>query len=412
MSLRMRSESNWGRLGMKFKTYIMEDVLESIIDYRGKTPKKSDSGIPTLSAKSVKSNHIDYSLCYYISPDEYRRFMVRGIPRIGDVLLTTEAPMGVVARLDRDDVAIAQRILTLRGKENVLDNEYLLYFLQSSIGQSLLRARETGTTVTGIKQAEFRKIEITIPEIDIQKKIGRFLRALDEKVEINSKINENLEQQAQAIFKSWFVDFEPFNGEMPHDWIVSRLGDIASIKTNSFSPVKNPDVQLEHYSIPAYDEQKYPVFESAAGVKSNKYILSKNSVMISKLNPDTKRVWRPMCLSELAVSSTEFIIFEAFNPAYRDFVFSIIDSAAFSDWMCAHTTGSTNSRQRTAPSATLEFQVALPDEKAIIDFCAIVTPMYDTIASNICENQKLAQLRDSILPKLMSGELDVSDIDL
>lgn len=192
MSLRMRSESNWGRLGMKFKTYIMEDVLESIIDYRGKTPKKSDSGIPTLSAKSVKSNHIDYSLCYYISPDEYRRFMVRGIPRIGDVLLTTEAPMGVVARLDRDDVAIAQRILTLRGKENVLDNEYLLYFLQSSIGQSLLRARETGTTVTGIKQAEFRKIEITIPEIDIQKKIGRFLRALDEKVEINSKINENL----------------------------------------------------------------------------------------------------------------------------------------------------------------------------------------------------------------------------
>ena len=176
---------------MKFKTYLMEDVLESIIDYRGKTPKKSDSGIPTLSAKSVKSNHIDYSLCYYISPDEYRRFMVRGIPRIGDVLLTTEAPMGVVARLDRDDVAIAQRILTLRGKENVLDNEYLLYFLQSSIGQSLLRARETGTTVTGIKQAEFRKIEITIPEIDIQKKIGRFLRALDEKVEINSKINEN-----------------------------------------------------------------------------------------------------------------------------------------------------------------------------------------------------------------------------
>ena len=177
---------------MKFKTYIMEDALEEIIDYRGKTPKKSDSGIPTLSAKSVKNNHIEYSSCYYISPDEYKRFMVRGFPKIGDVLLTTEAPMGVVARLDRDDVAIAQRLLTLRGKENVLDNEYLLYFLQSSRGQSLLRARETGTTVTGIKQAEFRKIQINIPEISIQKKIGRFLRVLDEKVEINNKINENL----------------------------------------------------------------------------------------------------------------------------------------------------------------------------------------------------------------------------
>ena len=119
-----------------------------------------------------------------------------------------------------------------------------------------------------------------------------------------------------------------------------------------------------------------------------------------------------MCLSGLAVSSTEFIIFEAFNPKYRDFVFSIIDSVAFSDWMCAHTTGSTNSRQRTAPNATLEFQFVLPDEKAIMDFCAIVTPMYDAIAANICENQKLAQLRNAILPKLMSGELDVSNIKL
>ena len=170
---------------MKFRTYTMEDALEQIIDYRGKTPKKSDSGIPTLSAKSVKNNHIDYSLCYYISPDEYDRFMVRGFPKVGDVLLTTEAPMGMVARLDRDDVGIAQRLLTLRGKQDILDNEYLLYFLQSSIGQSLLKARETGTTVTGIKQAEFRKIQIDIPEIHIQKKIGGILRILDQKIKPN-----------------------------------------------------------------------------------------------------------------------------------------------------------------------------------------------------------------------------------
>lgn len=289
------------------------------------------------------------------------------------------------------------------------DPVFVFYFLKTMD----LANYAGGSAVPTLNRNHIHTLPVLIPKnVEIQRKIGTFLKQFDDKIEENERINKNLEQQAQAIFKSWFVDFEPFNGEMPYDWTVSRLGDIASIKTNSFSPVKNPDAQLEHYSIPAYDEQKYPVFESAAGVKSNKYILSKNSVMISKLNPDTKRVWRPMCLTELAVSSTEFIIFEAFNPAYRDFVFSIIDSAAFSDWMCAHTTGSTNSRQRTAPSATLEFQVALPNEKAITDFCAIVTPMYDTIASNICENQKLAQLRDAILPKLMSGELDVPDINL
>lgn len=199
---------------------------------------------------------------------------------------------------------------------------------------------------------------------------------------------------------------------MPLSWGRAKLGDIASIKTNSFSPTKNPTVMLEHYSIPAFDEQKYPIFELASNVKSNKYILTDKSVMISKLNPDVKRVWRPMCISNFAVSSTEFIIFEANNPIYKDFVYSVIDSIAFSDWMCAHTTGSTNSRQRTTPSKTLEFQIVLPNQKVISDFCKIVTPIYDMIARNTCENRKLKNLQASLLPKLMSGEIDVSEIDL
>lgn len=302
-------------------------------------------------------------------------------------------------------------VLVFRAKADT-DARFLYYVLADDAFFDYSTATSKGTKMPRGDKTAIMQYDVPHFDLPTQKKIAGILADIDDKIALNNNINKNLEQQAQAIFKSWFVDFELFNGEMPYDWTVSKLGDIASIKTNSFSPIKNPNAQLEHYSIPAYDEQKYPVFESAAGVKSNKYILSKNSVMISKLNPDTKRVWRPMCLSELAVSSTEFIIFEAFNPAYRDFVFSIIDSADFSDWMCAHTTGSTNSRQRTTPSATLEFQVALPDEKTITDFCAIVTPMYDTISANICENQKLAQLRDSILPRLMSGELDVSNIDL
>ena len=329
----------------------------------------------------------------------------------GDILVSNIRPYFKKIWQAKCDGGCSSDVLVFQGNLNI-DGDFLYYILANDDFFAYSMATSKGTKMPRGDKTSIMQYEVPIFDIDTQRKIASVLRSLDEKIELNSTINNNLEQQAQAIFKSWFVDFEPFNGEMPHDWIASRLGDIASIKTNSFSPVKNSDVQLEHYSIPAYDEQKYPVFESAAGVKSNKYILSKNSVMISKLNPDTKRVWRPMCLSELAVSSTEFIIFEAFNPAYRDFVFSIVDSAAFSDWMCAHTTGSTNSRQRTAPSTTLEFQMALPDEKAITDFCAVVTPMYDTIASNICENQKLAQLRDSILPKLMSGELDVSNIDL
>lgn len=225
-------------------------------------------------------------------------------------------------------------------------------------------------------------------------------------------LNNNLEQQAQAIFKSWFVDFELNYGIMPSDWKVSQLGAIAKISTEVFSPAKNPNVEVEHYSIPAYDEKRYPVFETSNGIKSNKYRLSSNSVMISKLNPDTKRIWRPYCISDNPICSTEFIVYEPINPLSRDFIYSIIDSIGFSAFLCSHTTGSTNSRQRATPSITLTYDIIVPDEKTIQAFCSIVSPMYDTIENNIKENQKLAETRDKLLPKLMSGELDVSGIDL
>lgn len=192
MNWKRKFAGNWGRLGMKYKKIKMEDALDTLIDYRGKTPSKSETGIQTLSAKSVKNGYIDYSQCYHISEAEYKRFMVRGFPQKGDILVTTEAPMGLVARLDRDDVAIAQRLLTLRGKKEVLDNDYLMYYLQSPKGQAALKARETGTTVTGIKQAEFRKIELEIPNYDNQLKVSKIIRAFDEKIQLNNKINNNL----------------------------------------------------------------------------------------------------------------------------------------------------------------------------------------------------------------------------
>jgi type I restriction enzyme S subunit len=154
------------------------------------------------------------------------------------------------------------------------------------------------------------------------------------------------------------------------------------------------------------------VFEIASGIKSNKYILSPDSVMISKLNPETKRIWRPMCLSSHPVCSTEFIVYEAKKNRQRDYIYSILDSTSFLNYLCAHTTGSTNSRQRATPKSTLNFTIHLPPDSVVEDFCGIVTPIYDLIAANVVENQTLAKMRESLLPRLMSGELDVSDVNI
>lgn len=388
----------------------MEEALDAIIDYRGKTPQKSPIGIPTLSAKSVKNGQIDYSECYYISPEEYKKFMTRGFPQKGDILLTTEAPLGMVAKLDRADVAVAQRLLTLRGKKGVLDNDFLMYYLQSSEGQGLLKAKETGTTVTGIKQAEFRKIVIKVPDFQTQKKIAAILSALDEKIAINREINDNLEQQAQAIYHERFETVSP--NDLPSDWCIVTLGEVATISNKSFNPLKEPEILLEHYSIPAFDEARFPVFELSTSIKSNKFIIDASCFMISKLNPTTKRVWKPYCLTGNAVCSTEFIVYKAKDKTITDFLYSVIDSNSFSDFMCSHVTGSTGSRQRTTPSDTLSYELILPSEDELAEFQSLVSPMYAQIRINAIENDRLKRLRDSLLPKLMSGEIDVSAVQL
>ena len=169
---------------------------------------------------------------------------------------------------------------------------------------------------------------------------------------------------------------------------------------------------LEHYSIPAFDETRYPVFELSTEIKSNKFVVDADCFMISKLNPTTKRVWRPYCMTDNAVCSTEFIVYKAKDPCMTEFLYSLIDSAPFSDFMCSHVTGSTGSRQRTIPSDTLQYAFYVPTSEELAEFSSTVAPMYAQIRVNAMENARLKALRDTLLPRLMSGEIDVSDIQL
>ena len=196
-----------------WKEYKLEDALECLIDYRGKTPEKTISGIPLITAKIVKKGKIE-TPTEFIAKENYKSWMVRGLPKVGDIVLTTEAPLGEVAQLDNCNVALAQRIVTLRGKKDLLDNDFLLYLLQSDFIQHQLEARSSGSTVKGIKQSELRKIILKFPSLEKQKEIALKIKILDKKIQLNTQINQTLEQIAQALFKSWFVDFDPVRAKV------------------------------------------------------------------------------------------------------------------------------------------------------------------------------------------------------
>ena len=315
-------------------------------------------------------------------------------------------------RFDLEEGWLNQHIFKLTPNEKLVDFDYF-YFLMKNLKPYFTKiATNKQTTGLGhVTLADIKRMNLIVPDVEMQKRIVSVIKPIDDKIKLNNDINKNLLEQAQMIYQSWFIRYDPFGGKLPDDWKHGTLGEIAAIKTESWSPAKHPNTIVEHYSIPAFDEKRYPVFESSSEIKSNKYVLTPESVMISKLNPNTKRIWRPLCLSETPVCSTEFIVYEAKKESQRDFIFSIIDSVSFSNHLCAHVTGSTNSRQRAMPKTTLDFPVLIPTDDIITDFCNIVTPMYDLISSNIIENQSLAATRDSMLPKLMSGHLDISAFD-
>lgn len=328
-----------------------------------------------------------------------------------DVLISNIRPYFKKIWYATFDGGCSNDVLVLRANADI-DPHYLYYLLADDVFFDYATATAKGTKMPRGDKAAIMKFEVNVYDIAVQRKIVSLLADIDAKIALNNDINCNLQNQAQALFKSWFIDFEPFGGSAPSEWCESTFGQIAVLKTDSWSPTKNPNELIEHYSIPALDEQHYPVFETSSDIKSNKYIINSNSVMISKLNPDTKRIWRPLCITDNSVCSTEFIVFEARKKEHKDFVYSILDSTPFLNYLCSHTTGSTNSRQRANPKSTLDYSLLLPPDTVVNNFCHIVTPMYDLINANIIENQELSKTRDILLPKLMNGEIDVSEVEI
>ena len=390
----------------------MEDALEVIIDYRGKTPKKSEKGIPTLSAKSVKNNHIDYDSCYYISSDEYKRFMVRGLPQIGDVLLTTEAPLGMVAQLDRNDVGIAQRLLTLRGKQGILDNEYLLYYLQSPIGQALLRARETGTTVTGIKQSEFRKIQIDIPDIENQRKIGGILRRLDDKIAVNDNINKNLGQQIEMILIKTINDADTQPVKLgDYLYIKGRIG-WKGLKKSEYLPISDYRIiNGESLTLSGIDWNKAGYISAERYEESPEIMLNIGDILLSKDGTIGKIGYVDKLDAPTSVASGIFVIRNTRQAEIStQFIYYLLKSKLFKAFIASRTEGSVIPHLYQKDFMEFEFQLPSPDDMKIFD--NTTAAMFSLVFSNLNENERLIHLRDSLLPKLMSGELDISELDL
>ena len=175
------------------------------VDYRGKTPYKTDKGIFLITAKNVKKGYIDYEASKeYISEEDYQEVMHRGLPKIGDVLITTEAPFGNVAQIDKENIALAQRVIKYRGKKDVIDNSYLTYYLLSPEFQRKLYSISSGGTVKGVKGSILHKQKIKYPSLPEQQQIGQFFKKIDQQITAQQEKIQHHKQQKKALLQQMF----------------------------------------------------------------------------------------------------------------------------------------------------------------------------------------------------------------
>ena len=355
-------------------SYQLQDVC-TFIDYRGKTPPKTTSGVPLITAKIIKNGTI-LRPQEYIALDYYDEWMRRGIPKKGSVVFTTEAPLGEVAQIKTGErLAFAQRVIILEPNPNVLSPNYLLYALQDKVLQERIKARATGTTVIGIKAAELKKVVIDLPSVDIQRSISSILRSFDDKIELNQKINENSQKQAFTLF----------------DRLLSakhlsecRLSQIATINPKRILKKAKPArcIDMAQLSTSGSFPNGWEVKPYNGGMR-----FSNGDTLLARITP---------CL-------------ENGKTAYIDFLDENEVAFGSTEYVVITSQGSSG-RQRVSAEAIGNYVLPMLTDDELSEFRSTVPCLFRAMRNNSIENMSLTQLREALLPKLMSGEIDVSDI--
>ncbi len=312
---------------------------------------------------------------------------------------------------------------------------FAYYFLQTLN----LASYNSGSAQPSLNRNFVYTIPVRVPARAEQDQIVETLRALDDRITLLRETSATLEAIAQAMFKSWFVDFDPVRakmegrapagldeataalfpagfeeselGQVPRGWQVGKIGDMAQQLKGSIDPLRSPGTRFEHFSLPAYDKEQQPAVELGSEIKSNKNPVPVNAVLLSKLNPHIPRVWLPTNVGGYAVCSTEFLVFIPKGDVSREFIYCTFTTHAFKKALCQHVTGTSNSHQRIKPSEISSMVAIVPAKGVLHAFAALVQPMFMRIGQNRLQAQTLSALRDTVLPRLISGQLRLPEAE-
>lgn len=403
----------------------LTEVLSFIVDNRGKTVPTTTSGHILIATNCIKNDRLYpcYEKIRFLSEDTYQSFF-RSHPIPGDILFVCKGTPGRCALVpDPIDFCIAQDMVGLRTNKSIIDNKYLLAVLRSYEIQKFIYNTSVGDVIPHFKKQFFNKLLIPVPPMELQTKIGAFYYSISQKIENNNKINANLEAQAQALFKSWFVDFTPFKdqpfvdselGPIPQGWKVEKINDLDLYITDF---VSNGSFASLKQNVTLYSDENYAFFIRNTDLKEGRFrayvdkssyfflkksVLHGGEIIISNVG-DVGSVNLCPKLNKPMTLGNNIIMLKSEDEATHNFLYILFKWSYGKSLIKSITGGSAQPKFNKGDFKSLK--IIMPTGKKLSDFNLIASSLLKKIEEFKEENQRLAALRDTLLPKLMSGEI-------
>ena len=400
---------------MEWKEVRLGDVCTKITDGSHFSPKAQTEGYPMLSVKDMREYDFDFSNCKKISYEDYLKMGRDGcVPQIGDVLVAKDGSYlkEIFRCKEQREIALLSSIAIFRPNSQLIDSRFLCYCLKSPRVYNYISLNcVSGSALPRIILKDFKGVNIRVPSLDDQRRIASILSSLDRKIELNNKINADLEEMAQAIFMNWFVDFEPFKdgkfvdselGMIPEGWKVGTLEDIAEI-TMGQSPAGNSLNENGEGMIFYQGSSDFGFRFPSIRVFTTepKRLAVANSVLFSVRAPvgDINVAKEECCIGRGVASikskyGHDSYLFYAMKSLHKLFDSFDGEGTVF---------GSINKKTLSA------IQILLPSDGIVEQFNNVASSFDDRIRSLSDENSRLSLLRDTLLPRLMSGEIEVPE---
>lgn len=401
---------------MEWKEDIAADFCSSVTDGTHDSPKATINGKKLITSKHLKDGYIDFESAKFISEKDYLKVIERSKVDQFDILFSMIGTIGNIYRETSPNIEYAVKnmgIFKMGG--NAIRSKWLYYWLKSKEAHAYIYERMAGSTQSYLTLDSLRKFPVVYPEdINDMENIVSILSSLDRKIELNNKINADLEEMAQAIFKNWFVDFEPFKdgkfvdselGMIPEGWKVGTLGDIT--KNKSAKVKERNDVKVLS-----------PVTTGELVLSEEYFTKQVFSSSIAKYKIVNKGdfAYNPARVNIGSLGRNEFDFDGCVSPVYV--VFSVLDGYEnyfdlfrktdfFKDSVASLAIGGV--RQSLSYDDLSSIEVIIPSENAVEEFNNLYNQMKKTIKASKLESSRLSLLRDTLLPRLMSGELEVPE---